>query len=184
VRFHASDISGVFVIAAEPNTDERGLFARLYCPDEFAAAGIDFTPMQVNLSRNIHRHTLRGLHYQKPPYAESKLVHVTRGAIHDVVVDLRQGSSTFGRWVAFDLDAVSLRAIFIPKGCAHGFLTLAPETDLVYHMGQMHAAGQASGYRWNDPVLDIRWPAKPAVISSADQNWPDFSFASGSIPGL
>jgi dTDP-4-dehydrorhamnose 3,5-epimerase len=176
VKFQATDIPGVLIVAVEPTTDERGFFARLYCPNEFAAARIDFKPVQVNLSRNIHRQTLRGLHYQDPPYAEAKLVHVTRGAIYDVVVDLRRESSTFGRWSAFELEAESARAVFIPEGCAHGFQTLAPETDVLYHMEQMHVAGQEKGYRWNDPTLNILWPAEPTFISLADRSWPDFSF--------
>jgi dTDP-4-dehydrorhamnose 3,5-epimerase len=176
VKFQATDILGVLIVAVEPITDERGFFARLYCPNEFASAGIDFKPVQVNLSRNIHRQTLRGLHYQDPPHAEAKLVHVTRGAIYDVVVDLRRESSTFGRWSAFELEAESARAVFIPEGCAHGFLTLAPETDVLYHLERMHVAGQEKGYRWNDPTLNIRWPAEPAFISLADRSWSDFSF--------
>jgi dTDP-4-dehydrorhamnose 3,5-epimerase len=175
LKFQATDISGVFVVAAEPMTDERGFFARLYCPDEFKAAGIDFASVQLNLSRNTHRHTLRGVHYQDPPHAEAKLVSVTRGAVYDVVVDLRRSSATFGRWVGFELDAESARALFIPEGCAHGFLTLVPQTDVFYHMGRSHVPGRAKGYRWNDPALNIRWPAEPAFVSAADRAWPDFS---------
>jgi dTDP-4-dehydrorhamnose 3,5-epimerase len=182
VKFHATDIPGVFIVGAEPNMDERGFFARLYSPDEFASAGIDFAPVQVNLSRNIHRHTLRGMHYQNFPHAEAKLVHVTHGAVYDVVVDLRPESPAFGRWVAFELDADTGRALFVPEGCAHGFLTLAPQTDVLYHMGRMHVAGQARGYRWNDPTLDIRWPAEPAFMSPADRAWPDFSLKAGVGP--
>jgi dTDP-4-dehydrorhamnose 3,5-epimerase len=176
VKFHATDIPGVFIVAMEPITDERGFFARLYCPEEFAAAGLKFTPVQVSISCNIHCHTLRGLHYQTPSHAEAKLVSVTRGAIYDVVVDLRRSSATFGRWAAFELNVKSARALFIPEGCAHGFLTLVPQTDVLYHMNRMHVEGQAQGYRWNDPTLNIRWPAEPAFVSSADQSWPDFSF--------
>jgi dTDP-4-dehydrorhamnose 3,5-epimerase len=178
VKFHPTDIPGVSIVAAEPNKDERGFFARLYSPDEFAAAGLTFTPVQVNLSRNINRYSLRGLHYQDPPYAEAKLVSVTRGAVYDVVVDLRRDSLAYGHWAAFELDAESNRALFIPEGCAHGFLTLAPETDVLYHMGRMHVPGQAKGYRWNDPSLDIRWPAEPEFMSPADRAWPDFSLKS------
>lgn len=174
MRFETTDIPGVFVVVADPSRDERGFFARLYCPDEFAAAGIDFTPAQVNLSRNTVRHTLRGLHYQDPPYAEAKLVHVTRGSAYDVVVDLRRDSPAFRRWAAFDLDAESARALFVPEGCAHGFLTLTPDADVLYHIGRLHTAGLTRGYRWNDLALDIRWPAEPALMSQADREWPDF----------
>jgi dTDP-4-dehydrorhamnose 3,5-epimerase len=174
VKFQATDIPGVFLIAPEPIADDRGFFARLYCPDEFAAAGIKFTPVQTSVSRNIHRHTLRGLHYQEPPHAEAKLVTVARGALYDVVVDLRRESAAFGRWAAFELDAESMHALFVPEGCAHGFLTLAPHTDVLYQINQLHQPGQARGYRWNDPTLRIKWPVEPASISEADRSWPDF----------
>lgn len=179
MKFHPTDIPGVVIVAADPNADERGFFARLYCPDEFARAGIAFTPVQVNMSRNTHRHSLRGLHYEDAPYAEEKLVSVTRGSIYDVVVDLRRESPAYGRWTACELDAESHRALFIPEGCAHGFLTLEPQTDVLYLMGRMHVPGQAKGYRWNDSSLDIRWPAEPEVMSPADQAWPDFTPQSG-----
>jgi dTDP-4-dehydrorhamnose 3,5-epimerase len=178
LKFRESKIPGVFLIEAEPHTEERGFFARLYCPNEFATVGIAFTPVQVNLSRNVHRHTLRGMHYQAPPYAEAKLVHVTHGTVHDVVVDLRQGSPAYGRWAAFELDAASLQALYIPEGCAHGFLTLEPETDVLYHMGRIYVPGRAKGYRWNDPQLKIDWPAEPEIVSFNDTNWPDFSLKS------
>jgi dTDP-4-dehydrorhamnose 3,5-epimerase len=175
VKFQPTDIAGVILVEAEPKTDERGFFARLYCPDEFAAAKIGFKPVQVSLSPNQHMHTLRGMHFQNPPHAEAKLVHVTRGAAYDVVVDLRKDSATFGRWAAFELNAETAHAVFVPQGCAHGFLTLAAETDVLYHIDRMLVAGKATGYRWDDPVLGIRWPAKPAVMSAADRAWPDFS---------
>jgi dTDP-4-dehydrorhamnose 3,5-epimerase len=164
----------VTLIETEPHADERGFFARLYCPDEFAAVGIRFTPVQVNLSRNARRHTLRGMHYQDPPNAEAKLVHVTQGAIHEVVVDLRPVSPTYGRWTAVALDSDSVRAVFVPEGCAHGFLTLEPDTDVLYHIDRTYVPAHAKGYRWNDPVLNIAWPAAPAVVAEADRAWPDF----------
>ena len=179
MKFHPTDIPGVVVVEGEPNPDERGFFMRLYCPNEFAAARLAFTPVQVNLSRNIHRHSLRGLHYQDPPHAEAKLVSVTRGAVYDVVVDLRRDSSAYGRWKGFELDAESNRALFIPEGCGHGFLTLEPRTDVLYLMGRLHVPGQTKGYRWNDPSLDIRWPAEPEFMSPVDRSWPDFPLQSG-----
>lgn len=172
MRFLATALPGVVVVEAEPHHDDRGFFARIYDPREFTDAGIAFTPTQINLSRNTARHTLRGLHYQAAPYAEAKLVRVTHGRAFDVVVDLREGSSTFRRWVGLDLDAGSARAIFIPEGCAHGFLTLEPETDVLYQMGRDYVPGHAAGLRWDDPALDIAWPAPPAVISQADASWP------------
>lgn len=174
MRFLATEIAGVIRIEAEPHTDERGLFARIYCPNEFAAAGICFEPRQVNLSRNVSRHTLRGMHYQDPPYAEAKLVRVTQGRIYDVALDLRPDSATFGKWTATELDADSLAALFIPEGCAHGFLTLEPSTDVLYQMGRDHVPGAGRGVRYDDPAFAIRWPAEPVVISERDQTWPLF----------
>ena len=167
-------IPGVFIVTPEPVNDERGFFARLYCKDDLAAAGISFTPAQINLCRNIRRHTLRGLHYQDSPYGEAKLVSVTHGAVYDVVVDLRPNSAWYGRWEAFELDGESARALFIPAGCAHGYLTLLPHTDVLYHMDRKHVVGRAKGYRWNDPTFNIPWPMEPAVLSTADRSWPDF----------
>lgn len=175
MKFRKTDIAGVFLVEAEPQADERGFFARLYDPEKFSAAGIDFRPVQINLSRNTESLTLRGLHYQDAPYAESKLVQVTRGAAYDVVVDLRRDSPSLGRWVAFDLDQDSASAVFIPEGCAHGFLTRRPNTDVIYYMGSTYMPGHAKGYCWNDPQLKINWPAIPAVISDSDRNWPRFT---------
>lgn len=174
MRFRATEIPGVFVVMPEQVNDDRGFFARLYCPEEFAAAGLEFKPLQVSISRNVQRLTLRGLHYQDPPFAEAKLVHVTHGSSYDVIVDLRRDSGTFGRWVAFDLNATSVQGIFVPEGCAHGFLTLESDTDVLYHISPMHVPGRAKGYRWNDPVLNIRWPAEPKFVSASDLTWPDF----------
>jgi dTDP-4-dehydrorhamnose 3,5-epimerase len=175
VKIHATDFAGVHLIEAEPHIDERGFFARLSCPNEFAAAGIDFTPLQTSLSRSIVRHSLRGMHYQNAPQAEAKLVHVTRGAIYEVVVDVRPPSPTFGRWAGFYLDSRALNAVYVPEGCAHGFLTLEPDTDVLYQINRMYVPGFARGYRWNDRALNIDWPAEPTVISDADRSWPDFS---------
>ena len=172
--FVPTELPGVIEIRLNPHRDDRGFFARLYCPVEFAAAGIDFTPSQLNLSRNPRLHTLRGLHYQDPPHAEAKLVRVTAGCIHDVVVDLRRDQPTYGRHIARRLDAAEGTALFLPEGCAHGFLTLAPETDVLYQMGRPHVPGQARGLRYDDPALAIDWPASPALISESDLMWPGF----------
>jgi dTDP-4-dehydrorhamnose 3,5-epimerase len=174
MRFHETGILGVRLIEAEPNSDPRGSFARFYCPEEFTAAGIDFAPVQVNLSRNLAAFTLRGMHYQGPPRAEAKLVHVTRGAIYDVALDLRPESPNYRCWTAARLDADSMTALFIPEGCAHGFLTLVPNTDVLYHMGRMFEPGWTRGVRWDDPAFAIDWPARPQVISDRDGGYPDF----------
>lgn len=172
MRFIPTALPGVMVVEPQPHADERGFFARVYCPGEFARAGITFTPTQINLSRNTRRLTLRGLHWQDAPHAEAKLVRVTAGRIHEVVADLRPESPAFRRWIALELDAASARAVFVPEGCAHGFLTLEPETDVLYQMGRDHVAGQARGARFDDPALGVTWPEAPEVVSAADLAWP------------
>ena len=173
MRFAATGIPGVVAVDAEPHRDARGLFARLYCPDEFAAAGIDFRPMQVNLSTNVQRLTMRGMHFQKAPFAESKLVRVVRGRAWDVALDLRPGPRQ-GRWIARELTAGGMEALFLPEGVAHGFLTLEPDTHILYQMGTSHVPGQADGVRWDDPAFGIRWPEAPRVVADQDRAWPDF----------
>jgi dTDP-4-dehydrorhamnose 3,5-epimerase len=172
VKFRQTALPGVVLIEPEPHIDERGFFARVYCPAEFARAGIVFKPTQVNLSRNSHRHTLRGLHFQDTPHAEAKLIRVTAGRIFEVVVDLRKDTGTYLRSISLELDAGSANAVFVPEGCAHGFMTLEPDTDILYQMGRAYVPGLARGLRWDDPALGITWPASPAQISAQDDAWP------------
>lgn len=167
-----TEIRGVYDVLSEPHCDSRGFFARIYCPEEFAAAGIIFTSSQINLSRNDAAFTLRGMHWQAPPHAEAKLVRAMTGVIHDVVVDLRQESPTYLHWLARRLSAEAANALFIPEGCAHGFMTLEPNVDVLYQMNRTYAGGFARGIRWDDPSIGIEWPAEPQVVSDADQNWP------------
>ncbi|MFC3079022.1 dTDP-4-dehydrorhamnose 3,5-epimerase [Phenylobacterium terrae] len=174
MRFEETEIAGVVIVEIEPASDERGLFARLHCPDEFAAAGHPFDPAQTSLSRNTAAFTLRGMHYQAPPHAETKLVRVTRGRAFDVAVDLRPDSPTHRRWVSVELSADNARAVLIPQGVAHGFLTLEPETDVVYQIAPRYEAGHDRGVRWNDPAFAIAWPAEPKVISPRDAAYADY----------
>ena len=176
--FESTPISGVVVIELEPHADERGYFARAHCPEAFAAAGHPFIPVQTSLSRNHAAHTLRGMHYQEGPYGESKLVRVVRGRIHDVALDLRPDSPTYLRWAAAELSADNGRAILIPEGVAHGFLTLEPESDILYQIDRVFESGHSRAVRWNDPAFAIEWPAEPAVISPADADLPDFAMRS------
>jgi dTDP-4-dehydrorhamnose 3,5-epimerase len=171
VKFTDTALAGVKRIDITPHGDTRGMFARLYCPDEFTRAGIEFTSVQINLSRNTQRHTLRGMHFQDAPFAEAKVVRVVRGSIYDVVLDLRPESVTYRRWTAATLTAEAGNALFIPEGCAHGFLTLVPDTDVLYQMGRPYTSGHARGVRWNDPAFAIAWPADPAVIDDKDRGW-------------
>jgi dTDP-4-dehydrorhamnose 3,5-epimerase len=173
MRFTPTQIAGVVRIDAQPHTDDRGLFARLHCPEEFAAAGIAFEPAQTSVSRNPHPYTLRGLHYQPAPHAETKLVRVTRGRVFDVAVDLRPGSPTYRGWTAAELSAENLVALFIPEGVAHGFLTLEADTDVLYQIAPAFRSGHEAGVRWDDPAFGIAWPAAPALISSRDAAHPD-----------
>ena len=174
MRFIPTDIPGVVRVEAEPHVDERGSFARLHCPEEFAAAGIAFAPVQTSVSRNLAAGTLRGLHHQPAPHAETKLVRVTRGRAFDVAVDLRPDSPTHRRWTAAELSAENQTALFIPQGVAHGFLTLEPDTDVLYQIAPAYRPGHEAGVRWDDPAFAIAWPAPPQVISPRDAAYPDY----------
>jgi dTDP-4-dehydrorhamnose 3,5-epimerase len=173
MRFSATAIDGVTIVDLDPSADERGSFARLHCPEAFAAAGHPFVPAQTSLSRNTAAATLRGLHYEAPPRAEAKLVRVTRGAIFDVAVDLRPDSPTYLKWTGAELSADNGRALLIGAGMAHGFITLAPDTDVLYQIDKMFEAGHGRGVRWNDPAFGIVWPVQPVVISERDATYPD-----------
>jgi len=174
MRFEATKIAGVVLVEAEPHTDARGSFARLHCPDDFAAAGHPFTPAQTSLSRNPRRGTLRGMHHQPAPHAEVKLVRCVRGAIFDVAVDLRPASPTHRQWVARELSADNLSAILIPEGVAHGFLTLTDGADVLYQIAPRFEPGHEAGVRWNDPAFAIDWPFAPVLISDRDESYPDY----------
>ncbi len=172
--FGETKIAGVFLLDIEPASDERGFFARFQCPDEFARHGVNFVPAQTSLSRNIAAATLRGMHFQAAPLAEVKLVRVVRGSAFDVAVDLRPDSPTFRRWAGYELSAENGRAVFIPEGIAHGFLTLEPDTDVLYQIAPTYTPGHDRGVRWNDLAFGIEWPRRPEVISARDAAYPDF----------
>lgn len=173
MRFAQTAIAGVVAVDIEPRQDERGAFARLQCPDEFAAAGHPFNPAQTSLSRNPRQGTLRGLHYQPAPHAETKLVRTVRGRIFDVAVDLRPESPTYRQWTAAELSADNGRALLIPEGVAHGFLTLEPNTDVLYQISPAFEPGHEAGVRWNDPAFAIVWPSPPELISDRDAGYPN-----------
>jgi dTDP-4-dehydrorhamnose 3,5-epimerase len=173
VIFAETTLPGAWLVDLELIEDERGGFARSYCEREFAARGLATRFPQCNLSYNRRAGTLRGLHYQVPPHAEVKLVRCTAGAIADVIVDLRSASPTRFKWIAVELDARSRRALYVPEGFAHGFITLEDETEVCYQMGAFHEPAAARGIRWDDPLLAIGWPRQPAVISPRDASHPD-----------
>ena len=173
MRFQRTEIAGVIRIEPEPREDERGLFARLHCPDDFLQAGFPFMPAQTSISRNPHQGTLRGMHYQRAPHEETKLVRATQGRIFDVVVDLRHESPTYLGWMGVELSAANLLALLIPEGVAHGFLTLEPDTDVLYQITPAYQPGFEAGVRWDDPAFEIDWPATPQLISERDAAYPD-----------
>lgn len=174
MRFTETEIPGVVLVEGEPRRDERGSFQRLHCPSEFAEAGHPFTPAQTSLSQNTRAGTLRGMHYQPAPHGETKLVRCVRGRMFDVALDLRPGSPSHRRWTAAELSAENGRALLIPEGVAHGFLTLEPETDVLYQISPMFEPGHEAGVRWDDPAFGIAWPAPPEVISARDAHYPDY----------
>jgi dTDP-4-dehydrorhamnose 3,5-epimerase len=180
MRFFETEIAGVVRVETEPMADARGSFARLHCPDDFARAGHPFAPAQTSLSHNPKAGTLRGLHYQPDPHGEVKLVRVVRGRVFDVAVDLRSNSPTHRRWVAHELSADNALAVLIPEGVAHGFLTLEPETDVLYQIAPRFAPGHEAGVRWDDPAFAIPWPTKPALIGDRDVAYPDYKAGEGS----
>lgn len=173
--FRETDLPGAWVVEVERHEDERGFFARTWCEAEFRDRGLDPKLVQCNVSWNRRRHTLRGMHYQAAPHEEAKLVRCTRGAIHDVVVDLRPDSPTYRRWVGVDLTAENRAALFVPAGLAHGFLSLTEDTEVLYQMSEVYHPESARGVRWNDPAFGIEWPVEPAVISDRDAAYPDFT---------
>lgn len=175
MRFTPTPIAGVVIVDVEAARDDRGFFARLHCPDEFAAAGHPFAPQQTSLSRNDAAGTLRGMHYEMGGHAEAKLVRVTRGRAYDVAVDLRPDSPTHRQWTAAELSGETARAILIPRGVAHGFLTLEPGTDVLYQIDRIFEPGHGLGVRWNDPAFAIDWPAAPEVISARDASYRDYT---------
>lgn len=175
MTFHETRLQKTFEIHMEPHQDERGFFARAWCRQEFLEHGLNPDLAQCSVSFNKRKGTLRGLHYQAQPFEEAKLVRCTRGAIFDVVVDLRTGSPTFGNWVAATLTADNRHMMYVPEGCAHGFLTLEDATEVFYQISQVYNPESARGVRWDDPAFRIVWPAKVEVISERDRSYPDFS---------
>jgi dTDP-4-dehydrorhamnose 3,5-epimerase len=160
------------VLDIEPLGDERGFFARTFCASELAAHGLNPAISQCSVSVNTRKGTLRGMHFQAAPHEEDKLVRCTAGAIFDAIVDIRSGSPTFGQWFGVELSAANRRALFVPKGFAHGFLTLADATEVFYQISVPFAAGFGRGFRWDDPEVGIAWPGVPQVISDRDAAYP------------
>ncbi len=200
--FKETRLKGAFIIELEPIEDNRGFFARSFCQEEFRLHGLNTNIVQCNISFNKKKGTLRGMHYQAAPYEEEKLVTCIKGAIYDVIIDLRPDSDTYCQWIAVELTAyrsqlpadssqliahgadlsanclpltAHYNLLYVPKGFANGFLTLEDHTEIFYQMSEFYAPGYGRGIRWNDPVFGIKWPEEVKVISNQDKNYPDFS---------
>jgi dTDP-4-dehydrorhamnose 3,5-epimerase len=165
---------GAVVIEPEKREDSRGFFARTFCQREFSEHSLDTKIAQCNVSFNAKKGTLRGMHYQIAPFAETKLVRCTAGAIFDVIIDLRPDSATFKNSFGIELSAKNHKALYVPRQFAHGFLTLENNTEVFYQMSQFYSPDHARGVRWNDPAFDIKWPLAPRTIAERDQTYPDF----------
>ncbi len=172
--FIETPLAGAYLIDIHARIDARGFFARTFCSDEFSERGLCHEFPQCNLSFNEQAGTLRGMHLQREPYGEAKLVRCTAGAIYDVMVDLRRDSSQFLRWFGVELSSDNRRAVYVPSGFAHGFVTLTPAAEVFYQMSERHRADHATGVRWNDPAFGIVWPVSHPVISERDAQFPDF----------
>lgn len=170
--FTETKLSGAFIIDLEKRGDSRGFFARSFCQDEFERHGLVNKVVQTNVSLSKHQGTLRGMHYQEAPYAETKLVRCTQGAIYDVIVDIRPESPTFKQWIGVELSSSNHRMLFVPQNFAHGFITLMDDSEVTYQVSQVYHPGSERGLRYNDPALGIIWPREVNVISDKDASWP------------
>lgn len=174
MTFQETKLPGVFEIRIEREMDERGFFARSWCQKESESHGLNPKIVQCSVSFNARKGTLRGIHYQTPPFAEAKLVRCTSGAIYDVVLDLRRHSPAFKDWIGLVLRAEDRNMVYVPEGCGHGFLTLEEDTEVFYQMSEFHNPECSRGVRWDDPAFRITWPGNVAVISERDRRFPSF----------
>lgn len=169
MKYKETPLRGSYLIDLQPQTDERGFFARYYCEHEFRAKGLNTTWLQINNSLSVETGTLRGLHFQKHPNTEVKMVRCLQGAIWDVIVDVRVGSITFGKWFGAELTARNRTMMYVPEGFAHGFISLRKNSEILYLVSKLYSPGSEVTLSWNDPLVDIRWPKKPKFISEKDQ---------------
>ena len=175
MKFHETKLKGAFIIEPELFQDDRGFFARTWCQRESEAVGLRADWLQCNVSFNRVKGTLRGMHYQASPWKEIKLVRCSRGAIYDVIIDLRRQSATYKHWIGVELTAENYRMVYVPKGFAHGFLTLRDESEVFYQMSQFYSLEHARGVRWDDPAFGIKWPIGVSVITERDRSYADFT---------
>ncbi len=172
MRFTETDIVGARVIDPAPHADERGRFMRAWCAREFADHGLDFVPVQANMGFSVRKGTVRGMHFQEAPALEAKLVRCTRGAIFDVVLDLRAESLTYGKWYGIELSAENGRMLYVPEHCAHGYQTLDECTEMYYMTSGFYTPSAVRGVRFDDPAFSIQWPLEATVVSDQDRSWP------------
>jgi dTDP-4-dehydrorhamnose 3,5-epimerase len=177
VKFTQTTLKDAVLIELEKRGDERGFFARTFCAKEFAAEGLETVFVQANTSQSALAGTLRGMHFQRPPNGEVKVIRCVKGAVYDVIIDLRSGSPTFGRWEGFELSEVNGRMLYVPKGFAHGFQTRADDTAVAYQVSHPYTPGAEGGLRWDDPAFAIAWPRPVTVLSDKDAAWPDADLA-------
>ncbi|TWT87506.1 dTDP-4-dehydrorhamnose 3,5-epimerase [Pseudobythopirellula maris] len=175
--FEETPLSGAYVIDLEKRGDDRGFFARVFCENEFGELDLAQNFLQVNNSLTTDRGALRGMHYQLAPHAETKVVRCIKGSLWDCIIDLRFDSPTFGEWYGIELSAENRRMLYVPKGFAHGFITLEPSTEALYFVDEFYAPQAERGVRYNDPRFGIEWPIEPVVLSEKDASWPDFDEA-------
>lgn len=173
MKFNKSPLEGAYTIDLEKRGDDRGFFARVFCENEFGAQGLETRFVQINNSSSAKRGTLRGMHFQLPPEGEVKVVRCIKGSLYDVIVDLRPDSPTFKQWFGAELSAENRRMMYVPRGFAHGFITLSDDTEAFYLVSAFYAPKEERGLRYNDPAIGIEWPITPTEISEKDQNWPD-----------
>jgi dTDP-4-dehydrorhamnose 3,5-epimerase len=179
MTFRETEIAGVWVVEPERFEDDRGFFARTWDVEEFRERGLSDRFVQASISFNRRRGTLRGMHYQAAPHEEAKLVRCTAGAIFDVAIDLRPGSETFTGWTGVDLSEENRRALYVPEGCAHGFLTLTDDVEIAYQISVPHAPEAARGVRFDDPAFAVAWPCEIVVVNERDRTYPDFEVGVG-----
>lgn len=172
MKFKKTKINGLYIIEPELEIDQRGYFGRIFCQKELTKAGLNFKVAQINRSLSRRRGIIRGLHFQKPPKSEDKIIQCIKGAIYDVAVDLRSYSKTFGQWVGQILSEENKKMLFIPKGFAHGFQSLKDNSEVLYFVSEFYSPKHQSGVRWNDPFLNIKWPIKNPFLLERDKNWP------------
>ncbi len=172
--FTETVLPGAYIIDLEKKEDERGFYARAFCKNEFGNKGLKTDIAQANIIYTKHKATLRGLHLQLPPYEETKLIRCTKGAIYDVIIDLRPGSATYKQHLGINLTADNFKMVYVPEGFAHGYLTLENDTHVAYHVTEFYTPGYEKGVRWNDPAFYVKWPIQPEIISKKDKSFPNY----------